>query len=108
VSARGGTVRVSRIRITGRAVVLALIVLLLVVASAGVLRQYLAQRSEIDRLAHRVESLETERVRLEREVARLHDPDHLERLARACLGMVKPGEIRFVVPNAAGTPPARC
>jgi cell division protein FtsL len=87
-------------------VLLALIVLLLVVASAGVLRQYVAQRSEIDRLARRVEALETERVRLERELARLHDPEHLERLARECLGMVRPGEIRFVVPN--GTPPARC
>jgi cell division protein FtsB len=106
VSARGDAVAVSRARFTGRAVVLALIVLLLVVASAGVLRQYVAQRSEIDRLARRVEALETERVRLERELALLHDPEHLERLARECLGMVRPGEIRFVVPN--GTPPARC
>jgi cell division protein FtsL len=101
-------VALTRLRITGRAVVLALIVLLIGVASFGVVRQYLGQRSEIDRLAHRVEALEAERVRLEQEVARLHDPEHLERLARACLGMVRPGEIRFVVPNAAGTPPARC
>ena len=108
MSAGSGTVVASRLRLTGRAVVLAVVILLIGVASVGVLRQYLDQRSHIDRLERQVTTLESERVRLEQEIARLHDPEHLERLARECLGMVRPGEIRFVVPDASGSPPARC
>ncbi|MGH2655840.1 MAG: FtsB family cell division protein [Actinomycetota bacterium] len=102
------TVSASRLRLTGRAVVLGVILILTGVASAGVVRQYLGQRAEIDRLEQEVRSIETDRERLEEELTRLHDPEHLERLARECLGMVKPGEIRFVVPDDSGTPPARC
>ncbi len=98
----------SRLRLTGRAVVLAVILILTGVASAGVVRQYLDQRAEIDRLEQEVRSIEADRERLEEEISRLHDPEHLERLARECLGMVKPGEIRFVVPDDSGTPPTRC
>lgn len=101
-------VSASRLRLTGRAVVLAAILILTGVASAGVVRQYLSQRAEIDRLEQEVRSIEADRVRLENEIDRLHDPAHLERLARECLGMVKPGEIRFVVPDDSGTPPTRC
>jgi cell division protein FtsL len=108
VSAGSGAVVASRLRFTGRAVVLAVVILLIGVASVGVLQQYLDQRSQIDRLERQVTTLESERVRFEREIARLHDPEHLERLARECLGMVRPGEIRFVVPDASGSPPARC
>ena len=108
MSAGSGTVVASRLRLTGRAVVLAVVILLIGVASVGVLRQYLDQRSQINRLERQVTTLESERVRLEQEIARLHDPEHLERLARECLGMVRPGEIRFVVPDASGSPPARC
>ncbi len=108
MSAGSGAVRAARLRLTGRAVVLALIVLMIGIASAGVLRQYLDQRSQIDRLERQVEALEVERAGLEQEITRLHDPEHLERLARECLGMVRPGEIRFVVPDASGNPPARC
>jgi cell division protein FtsB len=102
------TVSASRLRVTGRAVVLGVILILTGVASAGVVRQYLGQRAEIDRLEQEVRSIEADRARLEEEITRLHDPLHLERLARECLGMVKPGEIRFVVPDDSGTPPARC
>jgi cell division protein FtsL len=96
MSVGDGAAAISRLRVTGRAVVLAVVLLLIGVASVGVLRQYLQQRAEIRELEHRVRMLETERVELEREVARLHDPAYLERLARECLGMVLPGEIRFV------------
>ena len=102
------TVSASRLRVTGRAVVLGVILILTGVASAGVVRQYLGQRAEIDRLEQEVRSIVADRARLEEEITRLHDPLHLERLARECLGMVKPGEIRFVVPDDSGTPPARC
>jgi cell division protein FtsB len=102
------TVTASRLRLGGRALVLGIIVILIGVASVGVIRQYLGQQAEIDRLEQEVRSIEADRARMEEEITRLHDPQHLERLARECLGMVKPGEIRFVVPDDSGTPPARC
>ncbi len=109
MSAHTGAER-GRLRITGRAVVLAGVVLLLIVASAGVLRQFFDQRAEIDRLEQQVESLVQERGDLSRQIERLHDPEYLERLARECLGMVRPGEIAFVVPTEEGesSEPARC
>jgi cell division protein FtsB len=50
---------------------------------------------------------------LERRIELLNDPEHLERLARRCLGMVRPGEILFVVPEeepagAGAAVPADC
>jgi cell division protein FtsB len=101
-------VRASRLRLGGRALVLGVIVVLIGVASAGVVRQYLAQRAEIHRLEQEIRSIEADRARLESDIDRLHDPEYLERLARECLGMVKPGEIGFVVPDESGTQPARC
>ena len=101
-------VTATRLRVGGRALVLAAILILIGVASAGVVRQYLGQRAEIDRLEREIRSIEADRARLEAEIDRLQDPAYLERLARECLGMVKPGEIRFVVPDDSGTQPARC
>jgi cell division protein FtsB len=106
VSSRAVTA--SRLRLGGRALVLGVVLVLIGVASVGVVRQYLGQRAEIDRLEREIRSIEADRGRLETEVDRLHDPAYLERLARECLGMVKPGEIRFVVPDESGTQPSRC
>lgn len=109
MNAEAGAER-GRLRITGRAVVLAGVVLLLCIASIGVVRQFFDQRTEIDRLERQVETLVEERGDLTQQIERLHDPEYLERLARECLGMVRPGEIAFVVPNEEGesTEPTRC
>ncbi len=90
---------VPRGRITIRAVVLAAILLVLGISAAGPVRNYLAQRAEIDQLEQRIDTLERERIQLERELERIRDPDELERLARECLGMVRPGEIAFANPR---------
>jgi cell division protein FtsB len=111
VSAGEETLAQARLRLTGRAVALAAMVVLLVAAGAGVFRQLLAQRDRIARLERRVEALTSERSRLERRVEQLNDPEHLERLARRCLGMVRPGEILFVVPEeeeGSADAPAEC
>ncbi|MGH2663892.1 MAG: FtsB family cell division protein [Actinomycetota bacterium] len=109
MNAEAGAER-GRLRITGRAVVLAGVVVLLGIASVGVLRQFFDQRAEIDRLERQVEALVEERGDLTRQIERLHDPEYLERLARECLGMVRPGEIAFVVPSEEGesAEPSRC
>jgi cell division protein FtsB len=95
-----------RARLTVRAVVLAALLLVLGVAAFVPIRQFLAQRDEIARLEHMVGELETSNDRLRAEIERLHDPDELERIARECLGMVRPGEIVFVHPG--GPPPDSC
>jgi cell division protein FtsB len=81
-------------------VVLAAIVLVLGIAALGPVRNFMAQRAEIDRLEQRITELETERSQLRRQVERIRDPEYVERLARQCLGMVRPGEIAFSNPAA--------
>lgn len=78
---------------------LAAVVLVLGMAAFGPVRNFLAQRAEIDRLEQRIAQLETERAQLREQVDLFHDPDYVEKLAR-CLGMVRPGEIAFVNPEA--------
>lgn len=98
-----------RPRLTARAAVLAAIVLALAAALVVPLRQYVDQRSSIAELERRVEQLQADRDRLATQVEKLRDPVYLERIARQCLGMVKPGEIAFVaVPEDGGPPPQRC
>lgn len=99
------TVTRARVRVTPRAAALVAVLLLLIVASAGVVRQWWSQRAEINKLERQVDSLEADRTRLEHRIDALKDPENLERLARVCLGMVRPGEIAFVVP---GKPPPEC
>jgi cell division protein FtsB len=44
-----------------------------------------------------MEGLQRRNAALDHRIDRLHDPRYLELLARECLGMVKKGEITFVV-----------
>lgn len=98
-----------RPRLTRRAAGLAAVVALLATASVVPLRQYAEQRGELAELEREVAELRAERDRLEAEVERLQDPEFLERLARECLGMVRPGEIAIVpVPKKGEPPPDRC
>jgi cell division protein FtsB len=98
-----------RARITGRAAILVALVVVLLVALSVPVRQYLEQRSQIAGLERTVDELRAERDRMRREIERLHDPAYLERLARKCLGMVRPGEIAFVpVPEGGEARPPDC
>ena len=111
MTARQEAVAGPRIRVSGRAVALVALVLLLLAGGVGVFRQYLAQRDRIDRLERHVQALAAERGRLEARIEQLHDPEHLERLARRCLGMVRRGEVLFVVPREEPAPskiPSAC
>jgi cell division protein FtsB len=105
MSARGEAVRARpRARLTPRAAILAVLVVLLGMALAVPLRQLFEQRSEIAALEREVAALEERRDALERQVDRLHDPAYLEWIARTCLGMVRPGEISFVLPEDESPP----
>jgi cell division protein FtsB len=94
-----------RVRLTGRAALLIIVVAILALYLVLPVREYLAQRAEIHQLERRATALERTNEALRIDIARLHDPEYLERLARACLGMVKPGEVAFVS-KASGTDPA--
>jgi cell division protein FtsB len=86
-----------RRRLTGRGIVLLILVGALLVAFIYPLRTYLNQRGEISGLKERKGVLQQRTADLDRRIAQLHDPRYLEFLARECLGMVKRGEISFVV-----------
>jgi cell division protein FtsB len=83
-------------RVTPRASILGFIVVLAAIFAVAPARAYLDQRAEQLRLTEQVQELQTRNAALEQQLAQLHDPAELERLARECLGLVDPGEIAFV------------
>jgi cell division protein FtsL len=97
------------VRITARAAVLLVIMMLLAIALVYPARLYLQQRSQIGDLEKQTQILTTANQNLTEQVQKLNDPTYLERLARECLGMVKPGETAFVVVSKGGDPqPISC
>jgi cell division protein FtsB len=94
----------SRARPTGRAALLILLVIMLSLFSVVPVRRYLAQRTQLGQLERRATELERSNDELRSSIRRLHDPDYLERIARACLGMVKPGEVAFVSRSSGNDP----
>jgi cell division protein FtsB len=72
-------------------------------------RQYFAERARIADLEQQAHSLQLQNAALEDRVKALHDPAYLERLARECLGMIKPGDIAFVsVPKGSDSGSKEC
>ena len=70
------------------------------------IRGYLDQRAQLAELERQAAVLERQNAELEARIAAYNDPPTLERLARECLGMVKPGEIGFVtIPRAGARTP---
>jgi cell division protein FtsB len=89
--------------------VLLLAVFVLAVLSIAPTRAYLDQRGRLAELEREGASLVAANERLERRLAELRDPRVLERLARACLGMVEPGEIAIItVPRRGAPTPPPC
>jgi cell division protein FtsL len=86
-------------RLTGRAAVLIVVLVLLALMAVVPARQYLAQRGRVAELERRTAELEQSNADLRSQIERLHDPAEIERLARECLGMVAPGEVALVTPG---------
>jgi cell division protein FtsL len=104
---RSPTRRSSRAK--ARLALLLVIVLVTAAFSMAPLHAYLQQSSKIADLERQSRVLERANGDLEQRVAQLHDPNELERLARECLGMVRPGETAFVtVPASGGHPSTDC
>lgn len=93
-----------RTRVTPRAIVLAAVVIALLVAISYPVRQYLHERSNLAALEAEVEALEDRNDDLRDEIERFEEPWYIEYLARKCLGMVRRGEVAFVVVPEGGDP----
>jgi cell division protein FtsB len=82
---------------TRRAAVLALVVCALALTVVVPLRNYVAQRQELEAVTAEQRALAVEVDRLNRERDRLADPAEVEAQARSRLGYVQPGEVPYVV-----------
>jgi cell division protein FtsB len=95
--------------LTPRAAILGLVLMALLLYLAVPVQTYLTQRRDMARLQQQMHVLEQQSGKLRAQVRQLHDPNYLERIARECLGMVKRGEIGFViVPNGGAAQPPDC
>ena len=83
--------------VTGRAVLLGGLVLLLALTLAGPIRQYVAGRAELVRLAAEGRQLDQQAADLAKELERQSDPAYAERQARERLTYVLPGDRLVIV-----------
>jgi cell division protein FtsB len=94
----------SSIRFNARAVALLLIALAVVLLAIAPLRGYFDARGELKDLQQQAMVLERQNHALQTRIDQLSDARFLERIARECMGMVKPGETAFVIVPAHGKP----
>jgi cell division protein FtsB len=92
-----------RIRFTPRAGILALVLIALLFYLVVPLRTYMSQRDRLTELRRQSVVMQQQNERLKSQIRQLQDPAYLERIARECLGMLKPGEIGFIVVPKAGS-----
>ena len=99
-----------RVRLTARATILCTLVIGVLVLSVAPAQLYFEQRAELAQLERQAAALERTNETLASRAEQLRDHAYLERLARRCLGMVKPGEVAFVVvpKEGAPAPPPEC
>jgi cell division protein FtsB len=90
-----------------------IVVFLLILGLLGAMaieptRKLMDQRARIDQATHELTQVNRSNQRLQARIDRLRDPDYVDQLARSQAGLVKPGEIAFVVmPPGRGAAPAR-
>ncbi len=84
-------------RFTSRALVLAVVLLVLVISYASSLRAWLDQRQAIAETEQRIASVQDEVDALEREKRRWDDDAYVEQQARGRLGFLLPGETGYRV-----------
>jgi cell division protein FtsB len=107
-SGRSGKVHPSRrttsVHLSARAIVLLLVMAGVMLLGIAPLRGYLDARDQLAGLRRQAALLEQRNAKLETQIQHLNDPNELARLARACLGLVAPGETAFVVIPDHGRP----
>ncbi len=96
--------RKTSLRMSGRAVALLILACAVMMLGVAPIRGYLGERGQLSDLRDQATQLEAANAKLQTHIDQLSDPTYLERLARECLGMVKPGETAFVIVQRHGTP----
>jgi len=86
-----------RPRFTPRAAILALVICSIALSLAYPVREYIAQRRQIDQLLDRRGQIGVRMNNLEREQRRLNDPVYIERLARDRLHMCLPAQMCYEI-----------
>jgi cell division protein FtsB len=99
-----------RVRLTARATVLLTLIVGVLLLSVAPAQMYFEQQAELARFEMQAAELAQKNDALAARAEQLRDRAFLERLARQCLGMVKRGEIAFVVVPKEGVPapPPEC
>ena len=69
-------------------------------------RKLMDQRARIDQATQELTEVHRSNQRLQARIERLQDPDYVDQLARSQAGLVKPGEIAFVVMPPGRSAPA--
>ncbi|MDR3070657.1 MAG: septum formation initiator family protein [Propionibacteriaceae bacterium] len=91
-----------RVAITGRAIALVCVLMLVVLFYAPTLRIYLDEKHQIAVLEQEIRDKNSEISKLEGELARWDDPNYVRTQARSRLGWVLPGETGFRVVDENG------
>jgi cell division protein FtsL len=86
-----------RARFTSRAAVLAVVICAIALSLAYPVREYIAQRRQVDQLEAQHQMLITQLRQLEQEQGRLDDPAYIQQLARNKLHMCLRGDTCYVV-----------
>jgi cell division protein FtsB len=87
----------SRPHFTGRAAILAVVFCAIALSLAYPVREYIAQRRQIDQLDAKREQLAVHQKQLRQQQKRLHNPDYIEREARDRLHMCFPHQKCYVI-----------
>lgn len=85
------------LRLTFPGSVLAMTLAALALTGIAPARQLYRQHQRIDAEERKLEALHRENGRLDGRLAQLEDPEYVEKLAREELGLVRQGEISYVV-----------
>jgi cell division protein FtsL len=84
-------------RLTSRAAVLAVVICAVVLSLAYPVREYLAQRQQIDQLVAQQQTMLAQVKNLQAQQAKLAEPSYIEQLARQELDMCFPGTQCYVI-----------
>ena len=91
-------------RLTGRAAVLAVVICAIALSLAYPVREYVAQRRQIDSMVAQQQTMLAQVKSLQAQQAKLASPAYIEQLARQELDMCFPGTQCYIVEG--GQPPA--
>jgi len=98
-------------RLTSRAAVLAVVICAIALSLAYPVREYIAQRQQIDQLIATRLQMQTQVKKLEAQQAKLSNRAYIEQLAQQELDMCFPGTQCYVIEGSqtllGGTPPAK-